>query len=325
MKQQIIKYLQKNQVITALLFVLLLWFLLQIRDIVLIFFISFIIMATFHPIVEWLATHHIPRIIAVFIVYIVTLLLFILLVFPLVPFFSDQLQQLIKHFPGYLQKTGTTFGINIRANYISGYTTSHLEAIGANALFVTTKFFGGLFSVLAMIVISFYLLLSHNRMKDEFIGRFSKSKQNHMLSTIDQVENKLGAWLRGQVLLSVTIGILVWIALMILRVPFALPLALMAGLFEIIPTIGPILAAIPALIVGFSVSPLMVLFVAIAYAIVQLLENNVIVPKIMESAVGLNPIVIILSVMIGGQLLGLTGALLSIPFVTFLIVIFRNL
>ena len=325
MKQTIVTYLQKNQVISAVLLVLLLWFLLTIRDIAIIVFISFILMASFHPIVEWLAKHKIPRIVSVFLVYILVLGVLILLIFPLIPFFSQQIQALVKVFPIYVQHSGQLLGLKIDANFIKSYTSSHIQAIGSNALFVTSKFFGSLLSVLSTIVISFYLLMSHNSIKKDFLGLFPKQKRKHAEKTLELIEVKLGAWLRGQITLSLTIGILAFIALTLLHIPFALPLALLTGLFEIIPTIGPILAAVPALIVGFSISPFTAILVGGSYIIIQLLESNLIAPKIMESAVGLNPVIVIISVLIGAQLMGIIGALLSIPFVSFLIIIIKNL
>ena len=102
---------------------------------------------------------------------------------------------------------------------------------------------------------------------------------------------------------------------------FALPLAVAAGILEIIPTAGPILASIPAIIVALTVSPTLALVVAISYFIIQIIENNILVPKIMERSVGLNPVVVILAILVGGTLMGVVGALLAIPFLSALIII----
>ncbi len=121
------------------------------------------------------------------------------------------------------------------------------------------------------------------------------------------------------------IGTLTWIGLSILQLPYVLPLALLAGILEIIPTLGPILSAIPAAAVAFTISPTLGFAVIIFYILLQMLENQVLVPKIMEKAVGLNPVIVILGVMIGGNLMGISGALLAIPFMSFLIVLFNSL
>jgi predicted PurR-regulated permease PerM len=110
-----------------------------------------------------------------------------------------------------------------------------------------------------------------------------------------------------------------------LGLPYALPLALLAGILEVVPTLGPILSAIPAAAIAFTISPTLGFTIIIFYILLQALENQVLVPKIMEKAVGLNPVVVILGVMIGGNLMGISGALLAIPFISFLIVLFNSL
>ena len=134
----------------------------------------------------------------------------------------------------------------------------------------------------------------------------------------------MGAWFRGQIVLSFSIGFLTWISLLILGLPFALPLALLAGILEIVPTIGPIISAIPAVIIALNISPTMALLVVLLYIIIQLLENNILVPRIMEKAVGLNPIVIILGVIIGSKLMGIAGALLAVPFISLVVVVISS-
>lgn len=116
-----------------------------------------------------------------------------------------------------------------------------------------------------------------------------------------------------------------FIALSILGLPFALPLAVLAGLLEAIPTLGPTLAAVPAVIVALTVSPSLAVLVIITYIVIQTLENNVLVPKIMQRAVGLNPVIVILGVMVGANLMGVVGALLSIPFLSFILVLYTSL
>jgi predicted PurR-regulated permease PerM len=146
-----------------------------------------------------------------------------------------------------------------------------------------------------------------------------------VLAIISRVENKLGAWFRGQIVLSFTIGFTTWIALTLLGIPFAPPLAILAGILEIVPTIGPIIAGIPAVIVALSISPILAVVIIAVYIVIQMFENNILVPKIMERAVGLNPIVIIVGVMIGTKFMGVLGALLSVPFIATLAILFKNL
>ena len=102
-------------------------------------------------------------------------------------------------------------------------------------------------------------------------------------------------------------------------------MALLAGLLEVVPTLGPTLSAIPATIVALTISPTMAIVIILTYILIQMLENQLIVPKIMERAVGLNPVIVILGVSIGANLMGIVGALLSIPFISFVIVLYQSL
>ena len=132
-----------------------------------------------------------------------------------------------------------------------------------------------------------------------------------------KVEERLGAWVRGQVTLAFTIGLSTFFGLTLLGIPYTFPLAILAGLLEIVPIIGPIIAAIPAILVAFTISPLLALATAALYFIIQQVEANLVVPLVMRKAVGLPPLVTIIGLMIGGKLGGIGGAILAIPiFVT---------
>jgi predicted PurR-regulated permease PerM len=119
--------------------------------------------------------------------------------------------------------------------------------------------------------------------------------------------------MRGQLALSFIIGGAAYLGLSILSVPYALPLAILAGIMEVVPVIGPIVSAIPAILIAYLISPFLALMVALIYFVIQQLENHLIVPQVMNKAVGLNPLVVILAIAIGGRLLGISGALLAVP------------
>jgi predicted PurR-regulated permease PerM len=275
-------------------------------------------MASVLPAVEYLQSKKFPRILAVLIPYLTIIIAIFLLILPLVPFVVEQLQSLIAKFPQFLDQTVKNFGLTINQKQITDYLTSQGSAIGSNAVNVTTHVFGGIFSVLTIFVVSFYLLMYHEGFKKFMADMFHDGSREFVHRAIDQVNEKLGAWMRGEFVLMVFIGLFSWLGLTILGLPYALPLALMAGLLEILPTIGPIVSAIPAVIIALTISPTMALTVVVLYMLIQALENQVLVPKVMQKAVGLNPVVVILSIMIGANLMGVAGALLAIPFVLFL-------
>lgn len=327
MLQRFLKYLFKNQVVLALFLICFGWFVFQIREIIVSVFLSYIIMAAVLPIVNYLIKNRFPRLLAVLIPYVWIFLSIFLIVLPLVPFVISQIQTLITGLPYYLNRSAGTLGFNIDPSQVKHFLSinSQLDKVGANAFLFTSKLFGGLFFVLTVFIVSFYLLLYHDSFKKSFARLFQSHRQANILKTLDQVNDKLGAWLRGQVILCLFIGFLSWIGLSLIGVPDPLPLALLAGILEIVPTLGPILSAIPAIIVALTISPSLAVIVIGLYIVIQAIENNFLVPKVMERAVGLNPVVVILSIMIGANLMGIIGALLAIPFISLIIVIFQSL
>ena len=227
--------------------------------------------------------------------------------------------------PGYVKQAADISGLSVDANQIQSYVSREIGSIGSNAFSVTSKVFGGLFSTLTVLVVSFYLILYHDRFKQNIAQLFHKDERERVVNTLSLVDDKLGAWLSGQIVLSLFIGIITWIALSAIGLPYAVPLAILAGILEIVPTIGPIISAIPAIVVALTVSPPLAIIVALIYFGIQMIENNLLVPKIMQRAVGLNPVIVILAVMIGANLMGVIGALLAVPFVSFIMVLFRSL
>ena len=320
-----IKYLFTNQVIAALLLIIIGLFILKIKGILIAIFISYIIMAAFLPFVDALRKRRVPKVLSVVIPYVIVFAFFTSLVIPLIPFFASQIQSLFVIFPRYLDQAARILGIQIDASKLGSFFGSEIGLISQNAFALTSKVFGGVFSILTIFVVSFYLLLDHDRIKKYLVNLFPIQNQKGVLLLTSRVEEKLGGWFRGQIILSLFIGVITWIGLTLLGIEFALPLALIAGILEIIPTIGPIISAIPAIIVALNTSFNSALIVTVFYFFVQTIENNLLVPRIMQKAVGLHPVVIIIGVIVGSELLGILGALLAIPFISLLLIIFNSL
>jgi len=325
MKNPVLRYITQNHFLAAIFIIAIVLLAIEIKEILVAIFISFIIMSTLSPYVDLLRKRRFPNALAVMIPYIVTISIIIVLIVPLIPFVNSQLQTLFSTLPSYIDTAAKLLNIQIEITDPNKFLNSEIDTIGKNALLFTGKLFSGIFSFLAILVISFYLMLERDKIKKEFTSLFPKETEAKVIAIISQIENKLGAWLRGQIILSFVIGIAMWVALTVIGLPFALPLALLSGILEIVPTIGPIISSIPAVIVALTISPALAITVIVLYLLIQMLENNLLVPKIMEKAVGLNPIIIIIGVMVGAKVMGVLGALLSIPFITTLLVLFRNL
>ena len=132
---------------------------------------------------------------------------------------------------------------------------------------------------------------------------------------VKNIEQRLGSWVQGQLFLMLIIGVVSYIGLLLLKIDFALPLAILAGLLEIVPTIGPIISAIPAVIIGLSMTPVTALLVALLFFLIHQSENTLVVPFVMKKSVGLPPLLTIIALMIGGKLAGIAGVVLAVPVV----------
>jgi predicted PurR-regulated permease PerM len=324
MSNPIVKYIINNHFLATLIIIALCWLTIELSGILILIFISYIIMSALAPFVIFLTKKRFPRILAVSIPYAITIAILVLLIFPLIPFLISQIQQLFTNLPVYTDKVATTLNLNIDSSNIGRVFGSDINLIGKSALDITSKIFSGVFSTLTVFVISFYLMFQRKMLKKQFMSLLPQKHQNNALQTLIQVENKIGLWLRGQLVLSFVIGFCVWGGLSLLGLPYALPLGLMAGLLEIVPTIGPIISAIPSIIVALTISPTLAITVVVFYILLQMLENNLLVPKIMEKAVGLNPIIIIIGVLIGSKFLGVLGALLAVPFISVVMIIAKT-
>ena len=182
-----------------------------------------------------------------------------------------------------------------------------VSGIFSNAVFfITTLFFG------------FYFLLEENVIRKIISRFFSEEKAMTASIVFDKAEKRLNAWFWGEITLMTVVGLLTFVGLNLIGIRYALALAVLAGLLEAIPNLGPTLSSVPAILLGFSTSPIMGFAALALYFIVQQLENNLIVPVVMKRAVGLNPIITLMALLIGGKLGGVMGVLLAIPITVFL-------
>ena len=178
---------------------------------------------------------------------------------------------------------------------------------------------------MVILVLTFYIVIEDDKVRKSFRHLAPAQYQPYLSHLIKKIQKKMGDWLRAQLILSFLVGLLVYIGLSLLGVKYALLLALLAALFEVVPYVGPVAAVIPALIVGFGVSPVLGFSVLVVYIVVQQLENHILVPKIMQKVTGLSPIFSIVALLVGIKVAGLLGAILSIPLATMAAVMLEDL
>lgn len=301
-------------VIFIAIFILALWAIYLIRDLLVILFISIIFMSALNPLVSFFVKAKLPKVLSIGVTYLIIIasgtVAFAAILQPLI----EESRRLILTLP---QLSGQFFNIT---NINESVFQSELTNLSKNAFTITLAIFDNLLAIVFLLVITFYMLLERDNFKARLAFLFI-GKEDRVKRLIVRIEEKLGSWLRGQLVLSIIIGLLSYIGLTVLSIPYALPLAVLAGVLEVIPVIGPIISAIPAILIAVTISPFLGLGVGAMYVVIQQLENHLIVPQVMKRAVGLNPLVVILAIAIGSRLLGFAGALLAVPFAVVLQII----
>ncbi|KKW25514.1 MAG: hypothetical protein VE99_C0001G0151 [candidate division Kazan bacterium GW2011_GWC1_52_13] len=323
-----------NSIIKVLAVLLLLWFLFIVRDIIAIMFVSLILASALSPTIDRMAKSGIPRALTVLVWYLLIIALFGVMIYFILPPVITQLRQLAEQFPVYfaslenIMRNIKEFGIqthllddsqqnlNALSNFLNSFTSN---------IFNTTRgFISGFVALLTVFVLTLYLLLDENGIKKFFVALLPIKQKNQIVTIANKVGLGLGAWLRGQILLGIIVGMVVYVGLYFLHIPYALTLALLAGILEIIPVIGPIISAIPAILIALTLSPTTALLVTVFYILVQELENKLLVPKVMQLTVGLHPVTIIIVLLIGAKLMGILGILLAVPVTTMVYIILRE-
>ncbi|MDD2482927.1 MAG: AI-2E family transporter [Candidatus Shapirobacteria bacterium] len=308
MKTRKIEISHKTVIFTVA-FLLALAFFWQIRSILVLIFVGFVLMEAVNPVVRQLEKIKIPRVFAILIVYLLIIAAVSFAIAGIIPILIEQTAGLINSLPQIIQnvKIFSENTIDLSSQF------KILETIPSNIAKIAVSLASNIFSGLIIFVITFYLLLEKNNFPkygDNFFGEKGKIK---FLRIMNNIESSLGSWVNAQLLLMLIIGLLSYVGYLILGLKYALPLAIIAGLLEAIPNIGPIVTTVIAGLFALTISPLTAIFTVIFGVLVQQLENNFIVPKIMRSTVGLNPLVTILLIITGSQLAGIVGALLAIP------------
>lgn len=318
-------------------FGLLLGFLYLIRDILLLIFIALIFAALIDPFAHWLQKKKIPRGLAVVAIYIVVFGLLALIISLLSPVIIHDVPQffsnLSKFWQDAQQHTSVKYILGSIEHVAPSIPGAPVVETGVpdvqstiNSLFSTvTGVFGGIFSFILVLVMTFYMVVHDDPLRKILRSVVPDEHVPYVSQLFTKIRDKLGAWMRGQLVLSFIIGLLVFIGLALLDIRYAAVLGLLAGILEFIPYIGPIFAAVPALLIAFSQGgSVTFILVLVMYIIIQQFENHFLVPKVMQRAVGLNPIFSIVAILVGAKLAGVPGALLAIPVATALSVFLQD-
>jgi len=262
----------------------------------------------------------ISRGVAVAISYFLLVLVLITVVIFIVPPLVTEVQKMIVNLPSIIS------GIKIPEEWQMSVTDMIPETskISSGVVNATFSIFSNVATFVSILVISIYMSLDWDNIKKGFVAIFPKKIEDTVEETISEIEKNVGAWIRGELFLMLIIGIGSLIGLSILGVKYAVGLGLLAGLFEAIPNVGPVLSAIVAGIIGFTDSPIKGVGVIALFIVIQQLENNLIVPKIMGKVSGFRPLVVLLILLIGANLFGIAGAVCAIPVTMMLSIILKK-
>jgi predicted PurR-regulated permease PerM len=298
---------------------------LRLMDLLILVFVALVIAATIRPMKTALQHKRIPKGLAVMMIYLGILGVLVALFVLVIPVLIDQGGALIRGLPqvyasliSSLQNssidfirtlpqrlpTGDQLGSQLQA--ASGSILTSVLGIGAGVL----AFLGQLLSV---IILSIYLTLDQSRLERFWLSLAPTKRRQELLSIWREIETRLGTYVRGEILLMTSIGVLAGLGYWVIGLPYPLALGVLAGLLEFVPMVGPTLGAIPAVLVALAISPQAALLVVLYSVVIQVTENNILVPRMMGKSVGVSPVMVIVAIFAFTSLLGIAGAFLAIP------------
>lgn len=297
-------------IIFTVFFLIGLWLIYKVFGVIILLFISYVLMAFLNPLVSKLEKWRLPRPAAILLSYAIVIAIITVILASIVPTLIEQTLVLSRNFSAPIADI-SLFKIDVKDfnNQIESLSRNILNLIG-----IITSAASNILAIFTIGVITFYLLMERNNFPKYIKALFGESeKQKITEACLDSIEKKLGGWIRAQIALMIIIGLFSYIGLKLLGISFALPLAMVAGLLEFIPNIGPTVSAIPAVIVAFTISPALAIGVIFLYIAIQQIENNLLVPQVMKKAIGIHPLVTITALMAGFSLAGIGGAVLAVP------------
>ena len=294
-----------------------------IRDIIADLLFAIIIASALEPAVEWLKKRKIPRILSVILIYLVLAALFFFLVYLILPLFFGEFRTFAAAYPnlqkqilGTLEKFGNIpFFADLRVNAQSALEipSDYIDKLSGGLSGFASGVFGGLFSFILIVVFSFYLTTQEKGIENVLRLVTPLAYEPYIIHLWNRSQKKLGKWMQAQLLLAAIVGVFIFLGLTFLGVENALFFAFISALFEIIPVVGPVLAAVPGVITAFLMAPVTGILAVLLYTAVQQMESHIIVPVVMRKTVGLSPLIVVFALLVGGKVAGIFGMILAIP------------
>ena len=316
---------------------IMLWLLTQLTAVIVRVVLAVILAAGMKPLVDRLTSYELrrqgwwtpPRGLVVLVVYLMTIVLVMVAGGLILQVVVVEVTNLVNGVPVYAPRIVAWVndiidvvpgGRDMLAGFDIGGQLSSLVSrmfgVFAQAVYVLQYVLGlvsGLLDVLMILLLALYITTDGPRIGRYLLAFFPTDRHDQAARVTSRIFVRLGGWVSGQLILCLIIGFMAWLGLTVIGVPYAVVLGLMAGILEAVPNIGPIIAAVPAVLVASLYSPFQALLVLILYIVIQQLENYVVVPRVMSKAVELHPLAVLLALMVGGELMGVLGAVLAVP------------
>jgi predicted PurR-regulated permease PerM len=303
-------------------FILGIFFVYKAADVIMLFFASFVIASALAPTVNWMSKK-IPRGLVVALIYFVGIILLITLLVPFVTLIITQSQEFIQKFPTYwgtvtkflddIEIKALSMGVPFTPDYTKLISNMNLmgQDIIARSIDITINIFAGVVAAFTLAVIVMFLLLDGAPIKEGYLRIFPLAHRERAEYITGMIAKRVGGYARGQVILMVFVGVMTGIGLALIGMDFALLLGIIMGVLEVIPIAGPVIAAVPGIIIGFAHDPWMGLWATLVYIIVQRVENSFLSPLIMSKFLDMHPLIIIAAVLLAAQTMGVVGVILS--------------
>ncbi len=217
-------------------------------------------------------------------------------------------QKLVASLTQILQDFSERSDLDISSTFLPKFTD-----VTGGVLSATSSILAAIMGILSVVIFSIYMSLDWVNLKAGFLRFFPEKIKGKVSKTIQNIETNVGHWVKGQLLLMLIVGTVTFFGLLVLGVRYPLILGLIAGILEIVPIIGPIITAVLAAVIAFADSPIKGFGVLALFIIIQQLENNLLVPKIMGKVSGFSPLIILLALLVGSNFFGIIGAILAVP------------
>ncbi|MCX6813782.1 MAG: AI-2E family transporter [Candidatus Azambacteria bacterium] len=291
----------------------------MVRDVLCVLIFAIIVSSALEPLLEYAQSKKIPRLLSLIVIYLLFFVIFAALIYILLPLVLDQLRDFSQNYPTYFGKIEEAAGVITFLPALSGNIHELLSQLTeqipnfTSLISYASSIFGGLISFIVVLVVSFYLSLSRSALDDFLRSILPPRFEAYTHGLWLRAQKKMGRWLQAQILLSFIMALIVGLGLWILGVRYAFLIAVVVGVLEIVPYVGPIVAGGLAALLALSQSAVLGLWTLIFFIIVQQLEGHILVPLLIKKLVGLNPVAVILAILIGAKLGGILGILLAVP------------